>query len=459
MSTLLFKGFYASTLGTFKWLYISALGLLAKKYHFVDNKFKNFLSKVVANLVLPCFVFAQIVDNFRISQYIIILHSTIGNIIVYFFGLFTGYIVAKVLKLKKSEANLLSAVFSTPHNTSIYVILIQSLGPFLDTILPNKQNLVGTAAKRGLLYVIINSIYSNIWKWSFDYYIIGKDMEDLNEETESHSISAEGEKINDTSSVDCSLNINQEQGKLKEKEDNKINEKEEKTDVHKKKVKEDQEQKVVIVVNNNNSNNNTIEKPNKKPPKSILKSIINTPLIASIISLSITFFPKLQQIIISPGFLRDTLIDVNKTVAKSYSFMVIFILGLSFSDSINYSKMSKNKIKKNFTTKGNLLVMAAIKLIIMPILTAPIIIFVFRNILNADDVLTFNFLFLAAAPSAINIIVICSYKNIFLEEISSIMIVMYLSCIITLTINISLFFYILGTLNASNASSVPPVGL
>ena len=89
-----------------------------------------------------------------------------------------------------------------------------------------------------------------------------------------------------------------------------------------------------------------------------------------------------------------------------------------------------------------------VKLIIMPILTTPVIIYLFRNIFHSDDVLTFNYLFLGAAPPAINIIVICAYKNAFVNEIASIMIVMYTAAIITLTVNVTLFLYILGMLNA-----------
>ena len=88
--------------------------------------------------------------------------------------------------------------------------------------------------------------------------------------------------------------------------------------------------------------------------------------------------------------------------------------------------------------------------------------YLFINIFHADDVFTFNYLFLGAAPPAINIIVICAYKNAFVNEISSIMIVMYTAAIITLTLNITGFLYILGMLNApiiaaQNAASANPV--
>ena len=97
----------------------------------------------------------------------------------------------------------------------------------------------------------------------------------------------------------------------------------------------------------------------------------------------------------------------------------------------------------------------------MPIIVTPVIIYLFRNIFHSDDVLTFNYLFLGAAPPAINIIVICAYKNVFVNEISSIMIVMYTAAIITLTINITGFLYILGMLNApiiaQNAGAGVPI--
>ena len=180
MTSLLLNGFYASTLSTFHWLAIAILGVVAKKMGFVDSKFKSGLSKVVTNIILPFFIFAQIVNNFRISQYILIIQAIIGCLIIYFTGLFVGFGISKILKLNKYQKNFLGALFSTPHNTSIYVILIQVIGPFLDTIIPKNKDIVGDCVKRGLLYVIINSIVANIWKWSCCYYLIEPDESEEN---------------------------------------------------------------------------------------------------------------------------------------------------------------------------------------------------------------------------------------------------------------------------------------
>ena len=395
MDSLLVHGLYASALSTFHWLYIVILGVTAKKLGFVDSKFKSGLSKVVTNIILPCFVFSQIVNNFRISQYILIFQAAIGCILIYVFGLFVGFGIAKILGLNKKQRDFLGAVFSTPHNTSIYVILVQVIGPFLDTIFPKNPYLVGDSEKRGLLYVVINSIVANIWKWSIAYMLI----------------EPEDEEDDLDSSITSPL------------------------------LKEDEEKE-----------NRIVEKKPKykeKTFKDIIKSVVNMPLIASIFSLCITLSPSLQRLFITPkAILRDTIIDVNMTVSKAYSFIVIFILGLSIADNVHFPGEEVKKIGRNFLNTSILFWLSLVKLVIMPILTTPVIIYIFRNIFHADDVLTFNYLFLGAAPPAINIIVICAYKSAFVNEISSIMIVMYTAAIITLTLNITGFLYILGMLNA-----------
>ena len=408
MTSLLLNGFYASSLSTFHWLAIAVLGIVAKKLEFVDKdlrkytdnngknppEFKGQLSKVVTNIILPFFILSQIVNNFRISQYLLIIQAVIGCVIIYTFGLIVGYIISKILKLDKNQQHFLAALFSTPHNTSIYVILIQVIGPFLDTIFPKNPNMVGSSVKRGLLYVIINSIVANIWKWSMCYYLIEPDDETENLEDE----------------------------------------------------------KQYSLINDNEQSNNIIEIKPKYKPKTfteILKSVINMPLIASVVSLGITFIPKLQLLFITPkSILQETIMDASKTVSKAYSFLVIFILGLSISDNVHFPHETVKNVGKNFLNKTIIFWLTLVKLVIMPILVTPIIIYIFRNVFHSDDVLTFNYLFLGAAPPAINIIVICAYKGAFTKEISSIMVVMYTAAIITLTLNITGFLYILGMLNA-----------
>ena len=392
----LFDGFYASMLSTFHLLYIVILGILAKKLKMVDDNFQRSLSKVVTNIILPCFIFALIVNNFRISQYQIILEAMLGCCFLFFFGLIIGYVISKLLRLKKGQTQFLAAVFSTPHTVSMPVILMQVVGPVLDTMISSKYAFLGNSEKRGLLYIVMNSIFSNIWRWSGAYYLIQP---------------------------------------------------EDRFDDYFDGLNEEEKQRL-------------LQRPSRafkeRGFKDFLKSVINTPLIASIFSLLFTASPSFQSYFTIPGSLmHESLISVNLMVAKSYGFIVMFLLGLSFADSIKLDDDSeKEDDGRMFLTACDLFWLSIMKLIVMPLLACPFILFIFRTWLEADDVMTFIYLFMASAPSAINIIVICSYKDCYVEAVSLLMIIMYAASIITLTIQVTFFIYILGT---PNSSTVPPV--
>ena len=395
-SSSLFDGFYASMLSTFHLLYIVILGILAKKLKMVDDNFQRSLSKVVTNIILPCFIFALIVNNFRISQYQIILEAMLGCCFLFFFGLIIGYVISKLLRLKKGQTQFLAAVFSTPHTVSMPVILMQVVGPVLDTMISSKYAFLGNSEKRGLLYIVMNSIFSNIWRWSGAYYLIQP---------------------------------------------------EDRFDDYFDGLNEEEKQRL-------------LQRPSRafkeRGFKDFLKSVINTPLIASIFSLLFTASPTFQSYFTIPGSLmHESLISVNLMVAKSYGFIVMFLLGLSFADSIKLDDDSeKEDDGRMFLTACDLFWLSIMKLIVMPLLACPFILFIFRTWLEADDVMTFIYLFMASAPSAINIIVICSYKDCYVEAVSLLMIIMYAASIITLTIQVTFFIYILGT---PNSSTVPPV--
>ena len=392
-TNILSNGFYAASLSTFHLLYIVTLGILAKKFKIVDESFQKNLSKVVTNVILPCFIFAQIVNNFRIENYSLIFDSLFGCCFLFFFGLLMGYIISKFLRNSPCQSRFLEAVFSTPHTTSMTIVLIQVIGPLLDSIIP-RRNYFGNAEKRGYLYIAMNSIYSNIWRWSGAYYSI--DEEDL--------------------------------------------------------------------VDHRIEGNDDIEtRKSQAPDRNIsdfFKSVVNVPLVASGLSILFTLNPYFQSYFYTPGsLLNETLISVNVMVGKSYGFIVMFLLGLSFADSIKFPSDKKNNNVKemSFLNNCDLFWISVMKLIVMPLLACPILLLIFRDWLKSDDVLVFIFLFMASAPSAINIIVICTYKDLYVQAVSLLMIVMYAASIITLTLQVTFFVYVIGYLNLQTTSPTVPV--
>ena len=56
--------------------------------------------------------------------------------------------------------------------------IIFSLSKINNLLISRNSNLVGGSEKRGLLYVVINSIVANIWKWSRCYALIEPDEEE-----------------------------------------------------------------------------------------------------------------------------------------------------------------------------------------------------------------------------------------------------------------------------------------
>ncbi len=291
----------------------------------------------------------------------------------------------RLLGYTEKQSRFVGAIYSSPHTTSIPVILVGIIGPVLDKLTPIPSEIPLNAEQRAYLYIILNSIFANIWKWSGCYYLIQpEDEEESNEEL--------------------------------------INYK-----------KFDENNKLV---------------PNKKEEfnfKIFIKKIINVPIIACICTLFITMFPSFQSYFNDPsGILNSSIVSVNIMVSKSYGFLVIFMLGITLYNTLSNSSENDNK---NFLKGWYLILVTLIKLVLMPFIAFPIIIYVFKYLFKIDDIMLFLFLFMAQAPSAINMVVICTLKNAYEETLSMMMVSQYCIAVISLTIGTSLILYIIGNLN------------
>lgn len=403
--SILIDSFYSSTLSTFHVLYIIILAILAKKLKYVQHRFEYSLSKLVTNIIIPCFIFSQIINNFRINRLRLITETMIGCVFVYTFGLIIGFIISKFLTLNNNQSCFLAAIFSTPHTTSITVILIQIIGPVLDTFIKRKSWLTGTATERAYLYIAMNSIYSNIWRWSGAYYLI----ESENKGSDTAVV------VIDEALITKDL--------------------------------EDMNKKAII---DNNTSSCAFNR--------FIRSIINTPIITAVITMCITLSPTVQSYFTtSHSILNETFVSVNIMVSKSYSFVCIFMFGLSVAEAMKCGNddddNNNNSINSDecIFTGWELFWLAIMKLIVMPLLACPFIIYIFRSWLHSDDMLVFIYLFMVSAPSAINLVIICTYKQAYVKTISMFMIVVYGIAIITMTLQVTFFIYVLGILNAGNA--------
>ena len=67
------------------------------------------------------------------------------------------------------------------YQTTIPVILVTIIGPILDKFFAMSTNMFFNNERRAFLYIILNSIFSNIWKCSGWYYLIEPEEENEND--------------------------------------------------------------------------------------------------------------------------------------------------------------------------------------------------------------------------------------------------------------------------------------
>jgi predicted permease len=87
------------------------------------------------------------------------------------------------------------------------------------------------------------------------------------------------------------------------------------------------------------------------------------------------------------------------------------------------------------------------KLVIVPLIGSPVVFYFQSQGFIEDPVLVFLMLFTLASPTAINILVICNLKKAWVHYMSLIMSFTYLFCMVTITLNNSIFLYLLSSSN------------
>ncbi|MCQ2816542.1 MAG: AEC family transporter [archaeon] len=321
----------------------------------VDEKFQSSVSKLVSKMSFPCFIFIQIIRGFSFDRYRIFLESLLGCVLNYAISYVVGYVSMKILKYPEKQCRFVGAFFSSPHTTSMPVTLLPFIAPVLDKVAIPAPGMPASAELRGYLYIITNSICSNIWRWSGVNYLV--DAEDDSEDAvSSHNEKLpEGEKLlNETNAVQKVENKNQQ-----------------------------------------NNDEFSWEK--------FFRQVINMPIIASFGSLGLILIPGVQYALNVPGsWLDQAVVGATQIAANTYTQLVIISLGLSISDFCTFHP-DPEKVKKIIFRGWDMLWLSLIKLIINPLVFTPVNVLAFKVLLKSDDLALFLFMYLAACPSAINV--------------------------------------------------------
>lgn len=351
---------------------------ISTKHRLVDENFEKSLSNIIADVILPSFIFCEVILNFDSNDSSLLIQLVCGCLIVHFVGIMNGYIYAKILKKDLTELKFLCAIISSPNSTSLQLIFLEVLSSvFSELSYPTNENSPGIGAReRGLVYISLFSIFANIWRWTVAFQLV---------ET----------------------------------------------------VQDEEKQQVLILPEVYRKE----EEEKNYTMKGVLSEILNVPIIVSAVTLLISYSQTVRSLFIQQNsFLRETILSVHFTIAKSYTFLVIFILGLNLSNLTgeDFRQDSNSEIDIK-----SILSITAIKLIVNPLVGAPVIIFLHSNGFIKDGIMAYQLLFMLAAPVAINLLVICNVKQSRVKFMSVLMLVMYLGSILTITINNSIFLYIL----------------
>jgi predicted permease len=309
----------------------------------------------------------------------------VGNVIIYGSGLIIGYFCAKVLGSNSNETQFFCGIMSALHTTSLPVILMEVLQENLDQIkYVNSDGTVTSSRNRGMLYIVLNSIFANIWRWGVSYNLI-------NQEEEDEAALAKKDLL----------------------------------------LSDDHEQ----------------EKKNKTPKSKscgeIIIEMINVPIVISLVSILLCYISPVRDAFIIPGsILNKTILSVNKIISRGYNIMVMLILGLNIANLL-FEKEDKKKYKEPEISNWKLGITTFMKLFIHPMVGTPVLLYLYHTGFFTDGVLIFLYLFMLAAPNAINIIVVCSIKNTREKATAMMIMVQYIVSIVTLTLGIAYFLYIL----------------
>ena len=347
---------------------------------------------MILNIIVPCYLFTEIMNNIFIYSYIEILQCFLGCAVVVIIGLLINILASGCLVKDKRQFKFLSCVFSTSDSSVFLLVLAQICGPIIDSIKPPKTGEL-TADKRALKYIAIISIMNHIWKWAGCFYLIEGENSDEIPVKEIELKMLENKKHN-----------NEESAKIEDY-------------AHKEKAKND----------------------------TSTKSHYNFPLYSIIFSLLLCLIPPLQNNFVDKSsFLNATIISVNTVVGKSFNFCCIFLVGLFVCETMNWNSIKLRPYENQFLSIIDIIWISSLKLILMPLLCIPVILYLLNNIFNADICLLFVLFIFASSPFDMNLNIICGIKNAFIETCSILNCVMIICSIGTLILQVTLSVYVLG---------------
>ncbi len=93
-----------------------------------------------------------------------------NNLAINFLGLLYGIFASVLIGSNGNETAFIMGLMSAPDTTSYSIIIIEVLAPLLERLHYTPGNEAKLNARsRGLMYIILNTVIQNFWRWSVSF--------------------------------------------------------------------------------------------------------------------------------------------------------------------------------------------------------------------------------------------------------------------------------------------------
>ncbi|KAI9286439.1 auxin efflux carrier [Umbelopsis sp. AD052] len=366
----------ASIESTSQTLLTIGIGYLSARSGFLNDKTQKGLQKLTINVLTPALLFANVGAQIDLQKLIALWAVPAFYVGYLCIGFIIAVIAGKICKFDWTAIKFVAAGVIFQNTTSLPIALIQSIASTRAiTLLMKEDDTPGAATARGISFILIASLLSNLFRYSVGTWLFNdSDAKQANESD------TEDSDLLDTTPL---LSSTPRRRKI-----------------------------TGMAVSGWHR----------------AREIFNPPLLAAIVALVVGITPPLKHLFFSQdGVFYSSLTATIRQLGQACIPMVMITLGAELYTLPRDTSPS---------TKEMVTAIIILKMLVMPILGGAAVLSL-RQWVTDDPMLLFVLILLAASPTAINLMTISQMTRRYESETATVLFYSYLVAAFTLTIAVS----------------------
>uniref|UniRef100_A0A1D1XJP4 Putative transporter C5D6.04 n=1 Tax=Anthurium amnicola TaxID=1678845 RepID=A0A1D1XJP4_9ARAE len=370
-------------------------GYVAARRGIITTEAHKGFSRVILNLLLPCFLFAEIGKSMDLETLLKLWPITMFYLVFAVIGGILAIIGGYVFRwsISKTKFAMTSVIFNNVTSMSIALLLSIGKTDAIMLLTHDKTEPPEEIVSRGVSYLLIANLMGNLGRWSLGTWLLKK--EDGSDDEEIVIIENPTHETLPNSSYSISIVSPYD------------------STLHKPTVGTTELTSLLHQRNTTRHNRSTglLSKTWK-----FISDISNPPLIAALIALIVCVNPTLKYIIFSRhSFIYNSITTTVASLGKMTIPLTLLTLGAQLH---NLSGGKHSGMTSVYTY-----VMSS-RFFLMPIVGVTMVLFTREYYLD-DPMLVFVLMLMASGPSAVNCINICQLTNTFEEEMAALLMYSY----------------------------------